>query len=96
MYKLINGKLVELTPAEIAAMEAEIAAMESERIAFESSREFKLMRINELKAQLSATDYKALKYVEGWLTEDEYAPVKAQRQAIRDEINAIEAEISCM
>lgn len=91
MKKCVNGEMIdfEYTPAEIAAMEAE-------RIAFESSREYKEMRISELKAQLSATDYKALKFAEGWLSDVEYAPIKAERQAIRDEINAIEAEISCM
>ena len=46
MKKYINGKYVELTPEEIAATEAE-------RIAFESSREYKEMRISELKAQLA-------------------------------------------
>ena len=83
MKKYINGKYIELTPEEIAAMEAE-------RIAFESSREYKEMRISELKAQLAETDYKALKFFEGWLSEDEYAPVRAERQAIRDKINELE------
>lgn len=87
MKKYFNGKYIELTPSEIAAMEAE-------RIAFESSREYKEMRISGLKSQLSATDYKALKFMEGWLTEDEYAPIKDQRQAIRDQINALEDEIN--
>lgn len=49
-------------------------------------------QIAELKAQLEATDYKAIKYAEGWLTEEEYAPIKAQRQAIRDRINELEGE----
>lgn len=89
MKKYINGKYVELTPEEIAAMEAE-------RIAFESSREYKEMRISELKAQLAETDYKALKFAEGWLSAEEYAPIKAERQAIRNEINALEAEILCL
>ena len=89
MKKMIDGKLVEMTPSEIAAMEAE-------RIAFESSREYKEMRISELKAQLAETDYKALKFAEGWLSAEEYAPIKAERQAIRNEINALEAEILCL
>lgn len=49
-----------------------------------------LEEIAELKGELSATDYKALKYMEGWLSEEEYAPVKAQRQEIRDTINRLE------
>lgn len=52
-----------------------------------------LNEIGELKAELSATDYKALKYMEGWLTEEEYAPVKAQRQALRDRINELKAQL---
>lgn len=47
-------------------------------------------RIAELKALLSETDYLAIKYAEGWLTAEEYAPTKAQRQAWRDEINTLE------
>ena len=86
MKKCVNGEYIELTPAEIAAVEAE-------RIAYESSREYKEALIIELKSQLSATDYKALKYMEGWLTDEEYAPIKAERQAIRDEINKLESEI---
>lgn len=46
-----------------------------------------------LKAELQKTDYKAIKYSEGWLTEEEYAPVKAERQALREEINRLEQEI---
>lgn len=52
-----------------------------------------LNQIGELKAKLSETDYKALKYMEGWLTEEEYAPIKAQRQALRDQINGLETQL---
>lgn len=48
--------------------------------------------IAELKAQLAETDYKAIKYAEGWITAEEYAETKAQRQAWRDRINELEAE----
>lgn len=47
-------------------------------------------RIAELKQLLSDTDYKAIKYSEGLISEEEYAEVKAQRQAWRDEINKLE------
>ena len=50
-------------------------------------------RIDMLKAELAVTDYKAIKYAEGWLTEQEYAPTKTYRQAIRDEINALETQL---
>ena len=51
------------------------------------------LKIDVLKHQLSETDYKAIKYAEGLLTEEEYAPIKAERQAMRDEINRLEAEL---
>lgn len=86
MKKQVNGILVEMTPEEIAEMEAA-------RIAYESSPEYKLQKIDDLKAQLSSTDYKAIKYAEGWLTEEEFAPVKAERQAIRDQINVLESQL---
>ena len=47
-------------------------------------------RIAELKAKLKDTDYQAIKRGEGRLTEEEYAPMSAQRQVWRDEIYALE------
>ena len=46
--------------------------------------------IERLKAELAATDYKCLKYVDGALTEEEYAEVRAYRQELRNRINALE------
>lgn len=94
--KILLYKNGEVSLEERTLAPEEIAAMEAERIAFESSREYKEMRISELKAQLAETDYKALKFAEGWLSAEEYAPIKAERQAIRNEINALEAEILCL
>ena len=51
------------------------------------------LRIEILKSKLKESDYKAIKYSEGWLTEEEYAPVKAERQALREEINKLEQEL---
>lgn len=50
-------------------------------------------RIRELKQLLSESDYRAIKYFEGYYTDDEYAPYKEQRQAYRDEINLLESEL---
>lgn len=55
-----------------------------------TEEELKQQRLFELKGKLYQTDYKALKYAEGWLTEEEYAETKAERQAWRDEINQLE------
>lgn len=49
------------------------------------------IEITQLKKQLSDTDYKAIKYAEGQISESDYAPVKAQRQGYRDRINELEA-----
>lgn len=50
-------------------------------------------RIEELKQLLKETDYRAIKYAEGCYTDVEYQPYKEQRQAYRDEINELEAEL---
>lgn len=51
------------------------------------------IQINNLKILLKVTDYKAVKYAEGELTEQEYAETRSKRRAWRAEINALEAEI---
>ena len=51
------------------------------------------LQIIALKQKLQQTDYKAIKYSEGWLTDEEYAETKAERQRIRDEINRLEQEL---
>ena len=48
-------------------------------------------RINELKALLKATDYQAIKYAEGEMPYEEYAPVRELRKGCRKEINDLEA-----
>lgn len=48
------------------------------------------LEIQQLKKQLSDTDYKAIKYAEGQISESDYASVKAERQGYRDRINYLE------
>lgn len=50
--------------------------------------------ISMLKAKLAASDYQAIKYAEGHFTDEEYAPIKAERQSFRDRINDLEAIIA--
>ena len=52
-----------------------------------------LLEISKLKRELAETDYKCLKYVDGALTEEEYAPIKAQRAELRRRINELETRI---
>lgn len=48
------------------------------------------IKIMILKQKLSDTDYQAIKYAEGRMTEEEYAPIAEQRQSWRDEINRLQ------
>ena len=52
------------------------------------------LQIDILRHRLSETDYKAIKFFEGWLTEAEYAPVRAERQTLREQINALEGQLN--
>ena len=79
MMKYINGEYIEMTEEEIAEIEEQTTAPEQQ--------------ILDLKQMLNDTDYQAIKYAEGWLTDEEYAPIKAQRQEWRDEINRLEIEL---
>ena len=47
------------------------------------------IKIAKLKQNLEDTDYQAIKYAEGLISEKDYATIKAQRQAWRDEINRL-------
>lgn len=50
-------------------------------------------RIAELKSLLQATDYQAIKYAEGFISEADYLPIKQVRQSYRNKINELEAQI---
>ena len=50
--------------------------------------------IIELKKYLSETDYKAIKYAEGEITESDYQEVKSQRHDARVRINELESLIA--
>lgn len=57
-----------------------------------SQEELNAMEIERLKGELASTDYKCLKYVDGALTDEEYAEVKAYRAELRARINKLEAK----
>lgn len=52
-----------------------------------------VFEIQQLKQQLTDTDYVACKIAEGSATAAEYAEIIAQRQAWRAEINRLEDEL---
>lgn len=41
-------------------------------------------QIEEFKQRLADTDYKAIKFAEGWISDEDYATIKAKRQGWRD------------
>ena len=88
-----NGVLIDIPQAELETMR--LAQLEYEQQLQRQAEIDEVQRkINEIKAKLSQTDYQAIKYAEGFISEADYAQIKAQRQAWRDEINALEAELA--
>lgn len=75
----INGKIVyrEMAEDEIA---------EYERFSTQTAEEL----IEQYKSELSSTDYKAIKHAEGWIDDEEYEPIKAHREKIRQKIRELE------
>ena len=57
----------------------------------ENARNEALRTIAELKDKLAKTDYQAIKFAEGELSEKDYAPIREERKAWRAEINQKEA-----
>ena len=51
-------------------------------------------QIMALKESLSATDYKAIKFAEGLISAEDYAPIKEARQELRDKINELEKQLA--
>lgn len=56
----------------------------------ENLKDFPKLQIEILKNALAETDYKAIKFMEGEITEEEFAPVRAQRKEWRERINELE------
>ena len=49
--------------------------------------------IRGYKLLLNSSDYKALKYAEGLISEEEYIEIKGKREGYSAKINELEAEI---
>ena len=77
MYIKQNGKIRKMTDEELWQYQKETA------ISLEQS-------IEELKEKLNNTDYLSLKHREGELTDEEFAPILAQRKEWRAEINKLQ------
>lgn len=57
-----------------------------------TQEELNAMEIERLKGELASTDYKCLKYIDGALTEEEYAEVREYRQGLRNKINILQGQ----
>lgn len=80
-YVVENGEFVikRKTPSEAETKADTVASINQQ--------------IRELQGKLAATDYQALKYSEGWITEKDYTEIKATRQSWRDAINQLQAQL---
>ena len=67
--------------------------MNKEQILARKPIKVKEYQIVRLKKKLEDSDYKAIKYAEGFISEEDYAPIKEERQNYRTQINQLEAEI---
>lgn len=50
--------------------------------------------INNIKRELNDNDFRAIKYFEGWYTEEEYKPIKEYRESLREKIRELEKELA--
>lgn len=80
-FMVADGRLVPVTPAILAERErlAEQAALSAER--------------DDLLRRLARSDYKALKFAEGSISEADFAPARTERQAWRERINEITKQL---
>ena len=85
-FKYIKGLIID----DGIVVDVEINSLKKEK---NIKRNEIINQIYVIKQKLFDTDYQALKYAEGQLSEEEYALIKEQRQAWRDEINELEASL---
>ena len=88
-----NKPFIEVTEEQLAKIQSGQLKYKNGELVDNTSNINAMARIKELKQQLTDTDYKAIKYAEGLITDEEYEPIKSQRQAWRDEINELEKEV---
>lgn len=98
-----NGKkqYVDITgfrPVSEQELEARrIAREEAERQKeLDEQKQVIYNQIAELKNNFNKTRYLQEKYIDGALTEEEYEPIRQERQKWRDQINALEAELAAL
>lgn len=93
---IVNDKVI-LNPTAEQLQEAGYSLVEPEQPSDnELARQEIQSQIEQLKYELQQSDYKAIKFAEGWITAEDYAQIRAERQAKRESINALEAQLQAL
>ena len=88
----VDGRVI-LNPTEQMLADAGWTLVEPTQPSEEElAAQARAAEVEELKMQLAESNDKALEYAEGWISAEDYAPIKAERQALRDRINELEGE----
>lgn len=74
--------------------EVELTEQETIEREKQERESFVRRRMDEIKVELSQTDYLTMKFIEGELSDEEYEPHKAHRASLREEYNRLENELS--
>lgn len=82
--KLNNGWYKDLATGELKEIPPHMPSLA------ELLQQAQNIAISTLKSKLAETDYKCLKFADGALSEDEYAPTRVERIELRAAINNIE------
>lgn len=94
--EVYNGRWIEvngmklLSPSESVLLANGWERVTNEPTEAEVEEMERVAEIDGLKALLMESNDEALKFAEGWLSAEEYAPTKAQRQQWRARINELE------
>lgn len=92
-YEGLKAHTMRFNNDRTAVVPYEPTEEEKQRDAADKQYLLDLDRIEELKRLLQSTDYKQAKFIDGAFTEAEYADIREQRAAWRNEINQVEESI---
>ena len=96
-YELSDDGSVYTEP-EVAPVQPELTEEEKVELARQQQISQVITQIDDLKARIAASDYKIIKTYEytllGEQTEYDIEAVHAERQALRDQINALDTQLS--
>lgn len=85
----IPDDYTEISEEEYEQAQANILASLRQKTPIQETKE----QIAHLKMLLASSDYKQRKWIDGDMTDEDYAPIRQQRHAWRVRINELEAEL---